>query len=280
MLLDKLNICNSKMNNNLDFNGKIALITGASSGIGAQLAEQLHALGCNLVLIARREELLKELTEKLNIQRENSATFIVTDLADTDQVDSLCRYIKENRIDILINNAGFGSFGPFETLDLKKEQHMVQVNDTSHLCLTHAVIPQMKERKAGYILNVSSIAGFQPLPLMTTYAATKAFNLFFSLGLRYELAKENIRVIALCPGPVETEFGGVARVPGEITGAVRSSVEQVVAETIIGMKKNKAFMTPCTKSKLTGFLSRMAPFTLSSWIVERMLRQVYFASLK
>ena len=195
---------------------KKALITGASAGIGAEFAKQLHAKGCKLVLVARREELLRQISEELNNIRSDSVEYRAIDLTDRSEagLKSLLSYIENIEIDILVNNAGRGSFGHFNVLDREVEEEIVHLNVIAPLLLAHKVIPQMKKRRAGDIVTISSIAGFQPLPYMASYAASKAFNYSHSLGLRYELKQFGINVLTVCPGPTNTEFAGVARVPG------------------------------------------------------------------
>ena len=133
----------------------------------------------------------------------------------------------------------------------------------------------MKERKEGEIISLSSIAGFQPLPLMSTYAATKAFNLFHSLGLKEELREFGINVLAVCPGPVATEFGGVARVPGTMTGGTRDSAESVVRSSLKALRHEKAFVVPCLRGKLISLPSRLLSKSLTSRRVYKVLSKVY-----
>lgn len=254
------------------FHDQRVLITGASAGIGREFAMQLHAAGAHVTLVARREELLQELANNLNKERANSATFITADLSKLDDIKRVEAFIESNEVNIFIANAGRGSFGYFETIDRDAETVMISLNIVSQLRLTHAVIKQMKERRSGSIVIVSSIAGSQPLPYMSTYAATKAFNLFHSFGLRNELRSFGVKVLAVCPGPVETEFAGVARVPGTWTGGPRETVETVVKESLIALQKNKAFVVPGIKAKFMWLGSRLFPTYFTTWLTERMLR--------
>lgn len=250
-----------------DFANKVALITGASAGIGYEFSVQLHELGARVLLVARREDLLLALAEKLNLERKDSAEVIRCDLTVPEEIQGLSARIKETEIDILINNAGRGSFGYFDELSLASEIGMVRLNVEAQMVLSHAISPQMKSRGSGVMVNVSSIAGLQPIPFMSTYSATKAFDLFHSLGLRNELRSFGIRVVAVCPGPVETEFGGVARVPGTATGMKRSTSHDVVRSSIQGIRKNKAIVVPGLRSKLISIAPRLVPLSLSSWLV-------------
>jgi short-subunit dehydrogenase len=266
----------------MKYSGKTVLITGASSGLGREYALEFHALGADVVLVARRERLLSELVEELNSQREKSARYFAVDLTDTSGggflPPMLSEFLSMNQIDILVNNAGFGSFGSYEELELVRERQMVELNVMAHMSLAHVVIGQMKERRSGGIITVSSIAGYQPLPYMATYAATKAFNLFHSLGLRYELAEFGVRALAVCPGPIATEFGGVARVPGTWSGGPRDTPELVVKESIRAFEKNRAVLVPCVRGKFMALPGKFLPLPLTTWIVGRTLRSVLKAA--
>ncbi len=266
----------------MEISGKYAVITGASSGIGLEFAKQLHAKGANILLIARRENLLSQTCAKLNSIRSNSAEFLSADLTLRGEgsgvvksLDQVADIIKARTVDILVNNAGFGSFGLFEQLEIAREELMVALNVVAPLVLTHTVIPQMKSRGVGAIINVSSVAAFQPIPYMATYAATKGFNFMHSLAIRSELSHYGVRVIALCPGPTETEFGGVARVPGEITGIHRDSVDLVVGRALSALASNRSFVVPGFKSWLISLASRIVPKTISTRITKRMLDPVF-----
>lgn len=248
------------------------LITGASSGIGAEFARQLHSAGANLVLVARRADRLAEIAERLNAKRPNSVEVVVADLANSAELDRVADLIRNSRIDILINNAGKGSFGPYESLDLRHELELVRLNINATITLAHAVIPQLKKRRAGAIVVVSSIAAFQPLPYMATYAATKAFNYTHSHGLRAELRPYGVNVLAVCPGPTATEFGGVARVPGEMTNLRRDSTEMVVEKSIAAIQSGRGTVIPGLRSWIVAQFSRCVPVTLSTAITERILR--------
>ncbi|MCB0337969.1 MAG: SDR family oxidoreductase [Bdellovibrionales bacterium] len=255
---------------------KNALITGASAGIGEQLALCLHKRGYDVILTARREDNLKTLCDSLNRHRANSASFISADLASSADRKALSRYIQTNRIDLLVNNAGFGSFGQLDQLAVEREQEMIEVNIKAVLELTHSVLPQMKSRRSGSIITVSSIAGFQPLPFMATYAATKAWDLYFSLALREELRDFKIKVVALCPGPVATEFGGVARVPGEMTSIARDSASYVAEQAVTGLERNRSVVIPGRRSWLLSLGSRFLPsfltVSLAGWALRPSLK--------
>lgn len=256
------------------FAGKIAVITGASAGLGYEFAKQLHQLGCKVVLIARRQDLLEQLANELNAKRPDSASFISADLTNEADIQPILSLLRNDSVDILVNNAGRGSFGYFEQIDLETELQLIALNIVVPTKLSHAVIPQMKSRSSGAIVNVSSVAGIQPLPYMSTYAGTKAFDLFHSVGLWGELRPFNIRVLAVCPGPVATEFGGVARVPGTWTGGKRDTPYSVVKESLEALAQDRATVVPGIKAKLMILAITFLPRALTTKIVGKMLKQV------
>lgn len=257
----------------IDLKGKRAVISGASAGIGLEFTKQLHALGASVHLIARRESLLEEQVRQLLAVRPESASYDCADLTDPAALRGVADSLRSSTVDILINNAGFGSFGAFEQLDIEREKQMVALNVNATIELAHAVIPQMKAAKSGAIVGVSSIAAFQPLPYMATYAATKSFNLVHTLGLRGELAPFSIKVLAVCPGPVATEFGGVARVPGTLTGTARDSAEAVVRTSIKALIKNRAVVIPTLRGRLIALPSIWLPKSISTVLVARVLKR-------
>lgn len=256
---------------------KIALITGASSGIGKELAIQLHGKGFKVLLVARREEKLIEICSKLNQIRSSSAEYLAKDITNSEQLAEIIDYLNKEDIDLLINNAGRGSFGYFDQQDISVEIKIVQLNINAPLILSHAVIRNMKRKKDGAIINLSSIAGYQPIPLMSTYAGTKAFNLFHSLALAFELEKFNINVLTVCPGPVETEFFGVARVDGTWTGGSRDNAGKVANEIINALEKKQKLVLPGMRGKIYGTLASLCPKIISTRIVGRMLAKTYSA---
>jgi short-subunit dehydrogenase len=264
----------------MNFSGARVLITGASSGIGLEFARQLHSRGANVVLLARRKALLEKYCAEFNAQRPDSAIALPADLTCSDGLSAVLRYIGETRIDILINNAGRGSFGYFHSSNISEEIALVKLNIEAPLRLTRVVLEQMKDRKSGAIVSVSSIAGIQPLPYMATYGATKAFELFHSMALRQELKEFGVRVVTVCPGPTETEFFGVARVPGTATGGRRDPVETVVSQSLRALVKNRPLVVTGFRSKLMALGSRLAPKELSSWAVKKMLHSALMSKYK
>ena len=271
----------------MNFNGANVLITGASAGIGAEFARQFHALGSQLVLVARRKDKLQLLVEHFNSSRPSSARALAADLSTpgsaiqpSGSLLEVEQFIRSNSLDILINNAGFGSFGEFDELQCQREIEMVMLNVVAPLRLAHAALPQMKGRRSGAIVTVSSVAAFQPIPYMATYSATKSFNFCHSMALRYELGSYGVRCLAVCPGPTATEFGGVARVPGSITGIHRDDVSAVVRESIKALQNNQAFVVPCLRSRVMSLFSRLLPFALTTYFTARLLRPVYHGITK
>lgn len=189
---------------------KIILITGASSGIGKEFARQFAYRGYDLLLVARREELLKEICEEFKEEYKIHVDYLVCDIAsDPKRVYDYC-HEKDYEVSVLINNAGYGDYTSFINADLEKLQKMVDLNDKALMSLTYYFVKDMKEAGYGHIINTGSVASFLPGPYMAVYYATKAFVMSFSLALREELKDFNIKVSVLCPGPVKSEFWDVA----------------------------------------------------------------------
>ncbi|MBM3431265.1 MAG: SDR family oxidoreductase, partial [Bacteroidetes bacterium] len=195
---------------------KWALITGASSGIGKELAIIHASKGGNLVLIARREKELQELRGQIIESFNVTVHIFPIDLTEQEAVSSVVKFLSEKQItiDVLMNNAGFGGYGLFVDRSISKDLNMVELNIKTLIALTHAVLPSMKKQGSGFILNTASTAGFLPGPLQATYFATKAFVVSFTEAISYELKDTGISVTALCPGPVKTEFEKTAGMDG------------------------------------------------------------------
>lgn len=256
------------------FAGKIALITGGSSGIGAEFAKQLHTLGATVILVARRREKMELLASALNQIRPDSASFVVADLSTTSDLELIANKLRVENIDILVNNAGRGSFGRFEELSLEEELKMVDLNVRATIVLAHAAIPRWKRQQSGMLFGIASVAGFQPLPYMATYSATKAFDLNHTVALWGELKRFGIRVTAVCPGPTDTEFAGVARVPGKFTGAPRDPVEVVVRQSIRAAEKGLPFVVPGLRSWFLSLGPRILPLCVTTWLTEKVLHDI------
>ena len=217
------------------------LITGASSGIGAAFARKLAARGHNLLLVARSEEKLVTLCSELGRIKSIRAQYVAMDLS---QADAPARLFAETQkraleIDLLINNAGFGSLGDFAKLDLASELNMVDLNVRALVELTHLFLAPMRERKGGAIVNLASTAGFQPVPFMATYAATKAFVLTFTEALWEENRPHGVTVMALCPGATDTNFFEASRMHRPPM-RVSQTADDVVDAALRGLKRGKS----------------------------------------
>jgi short-subunit dehydrogenase len=227
------------------WSGKWALVTGASAGIGAALAAELAQGGTNLVLTARRRERLEELAQKLAAARRIQTRIFVADLTEPDAPEKIFQFTKEQRIEIelLINNAGFGIYGEFPTVETRKLADMVQVNCAAVVHLTRLYLPEMTARRHGDVLIVASTASFQSVPYISTYAATKAFDLLFAEGLAEEMKPHGVRVCALCPGSTESEFAEVAgQTHIAATRANREKAEKVAQTGLRALAAGKSYV--------------------------------------
>lgn len=241
------------------------LITGASSGIGLELAKQFASGGDNVVLVARSEGKLQNLADQIHAEHQVRADVIPTDLAKPDGVDRLCEQLRARSIhvDTLVNNAGFGALGKFAELSVDRQTDMVMVNVLALTRLTRMLLPEMQQRRRGGILNVGSTAAYQAGPNMSVYYATKAYVLSFTEGLREELAGTGLHVTCLEPGPTESGFGedsGMGKL-NIFTSSLMTS--QVVAKAgYKGYRDNKDVVIPGWKNRLMvtggGFLPRFA----------------------
>lgn len=228
------------------------LITGASSGIGASMAKYIDSMGYELVLVARDKKKLDKLKKDLNGKVE----VIAMDLGNYDNCLKLHEMVHD--IDILINNAGFGLFGEFNNTNLEKEMNMIDINIKAVHILTKLYLSDMLERDSGRILNVASIAGFMPGPLMNTYYATKNYVVRLSQGIREELRKKksNVKISVLCPGPVQTNFDNVAGVNFSLKGM---DSDYVAKYAIDSMFKNKFIIIPGLTIKILRILAKIVP---------------------
>ncbi len=251
-----------------------ALITGASAGIGLELARVFARHRHDVVLVARRGERLRDIAAELEAGNDVTAHVIVADLAAENGSEALYEEVIGRNIvvDYLVNNAGFGTFGPFVETNREQTMDLLRVNIAAVTELTALFLPAMVERQRGRVLNVASAAAFQPGPLMATYYASKAYVLHFSEALNEELDGKGVSVTALCPGPVRTEFHHVARM--ESSGLVLNrrliSVEEVAATGYDAMMRGKPFVVPGLASKLLAFSVRFAPRRLVAKVVRRM----------
>ena len=253
----------------MKLDGRSALITGGSAGLGREFARQLAPRARSLVLVARRGEKLDELRDKLIQQHPNLSVYThKTDLANSSELEELTERLERERIDVdlLINNAGLGDLGPFATSDVTRNEQIMLVNVVALTSLTRRLLPGMIARKRGAILNVSSSAGFLPIPGFAVYAATKAYVTSFSEALRAELRGPGVSVCALCPGPVHTEFQEVAKRPSGQSESgpefVHVSVEQVVRDALGAVEADRPLVIPGLAMKLGMFLVRITPMSV------------------
>ena len=234
-----------------------ALITGAGSGIGKSFAKYLSSLGYELILVGKDKTKLEELQNSL----ETESKVIIADLSDLTKVKEVYVLTKNDNIDILINNAGFGLFGKFYETDINKEMEMINVNVSAVHLLTKLYLRDMQKKNSGYILNVASMAAFGPGPLMATYYATKAYVNNLTEAINEELRRENSNVVvcSLCPGPVDTNFNNVAGVNFSVKPLTS---DEVAFYAIKSMFKKKVVIIPGFKMKMTMFIRRFAPRSL------------------
>ena len=247
-----------------------ALITGASYGIGSAFAHALAAEGRNLILTARSGDRLESLAAQLRRPGIDVHT-LALDLAAPDGVARLCAAVRERgwTVDLLVNNAGFGSGGEFAQLELAHEVRMLDLNVRAVVALTHYFLGPMRDRRRGAILNVASTAAFQAVPFMTTYAASKAFVLNFSLGLWRENRRYGVHVMALCPGTTETNFFAAAGVRPR--RAVMQTAEAVVAAGLHGLRRRRPLVVSGWHNKLMVFTERLVPRTLVIHLAARFM---------
>lgn len=238
------------------------LITGASSGIGRDMARYLASKGYDLILVARRKERLEQLKKEL----KTNVKIITLDLQEESNCFKLYEQVKNEQIDILINNAGFGLFGMFDKTDLNRELEMINVNIKCVHILTKLFLKDFINRDSGYILNVASSAGFLSGPRLNTYYATKNYVLKLTMAIYEELRHQNSHVVisALCPGPVATEFNQVAKGKFSIKEMPSKKVAQIAVDKLL---KKKLLIIPGLFNKLGLFFSRFIPYKLQLKIV-------------
>lgn len=247
---------------------KYVLITGASSGIGKELAKKIAMQGYGLILVARRENLLLDLKNEIEEKFGSDVHVLTKDITlNTKEVYDYC---KDNNLDveILVNNAGYGLYGKFDEQDLGRTLGMIDLNVRSLVELTYYFIEDMKKNKKGHILNVGSVASFEPGPYMAVYYATKSFVLNFSLALREELKDDGIKVSVLCPAPTKTEFFDVANASTSTVANLFSRSAENAADTAMKiLKDNKAYLIDGPAYKLSIPIARIIKPTLSSKII-------------
>lgn len=252
---------------------KTALITGASAGLGAELARLFAADGHNVVLVARRRQKLEALADELQSQHGIVAQVLAHDLSDAAAPPAIFDELQQagTAVDFLVNNAGFGSSGAFLNLDLQRELDMIAVNVRALVHLTGLFLPGMVERGSGRILNLGSTAGFQAGPYMTTYYATKAFVNHFSEGLWHELRETGVTVTVHCPGPTATEFASQAALDhSKLFTAKVATAQEVALHAYRAMHAGKRMAVHGLRNKLGAFGVRLAPRGFVHWITQRL----------
>ena len=241
----------------------IAVVTGASSGIGEEFARQLASRGYDLVLVARRIDRLQELADKLRPVHGVECVAFEANLANPKDRDRLCHALAadQGRVEILINNAGFGTHGFFRETDLERDLELIDVNCAAPVHLTKRLLPWMLERRRGFVMNVASLSAFMPGPVMAMYFASKAFLLSFSEALWEECRDTGVTVTALCPGTVRTEFQGRAGLSKDArsSGTVPIPVERVVDDALAALFGGKRVVIPGYQAKIAAMLSRVVP---------------------
>ena len=249
-----------------------ALVTGASGGIGEELARLFAADGHDLVLVARSKDKLARLAEELSGAHNVAARVVAGDLAHPEAPQEIFDELQAAgiHIDALVNNAGFGSYGAFAETDSQKELELLQVNVVALTHLTKLFLPAMIEHKGGYVMNVASTAAFQPGPLMAVYYASKAYVLHFSEAIANELEGTNVVVSALCPGPTETGFVAAAGMEkSKLFERGAMTARAVAVEGYRGLLAGKAIVIPGVRNNLTARLVGLAPRAWVTKVVRR-----------
>ena len=247
-----------------------ALVTGASSGLGVEFARQLAERGHDVTLVARREDRLVALAAELEQHYKISATVLVADLESHDGRERVAATLRNGEPWILVNNAGFGSRGRFVTAKPDREIAEVMLNVLAVHELTAAVLPGNVQHRSGGVINVASTAAFQPLPYMATYGATKAFVLSFTDALTVELAGTGTRMLTLCPGPVETEFGDIAGNSAELAKQGLMSAADVVRAGLRAFERNHRICVPGRSNAIGAVGVRLLPRAAVRRIVGRL----------
>src|SRR6478672_7185560 len=264
-----------------NYGGGWAVITGASSGLGALFAEQLAARGMPLLLAGRDELRLQQVRQRVLAQSPKTVVeTAVGDLGTESGIEDLIAALGDREVGVLVNNAGFGTYGPVAEVDSDRERELVAVNVDALVRLTHAVLPGMLERGRGGILNVASTIAFQPAPYQATYGASKAFVLSFSEALRAETKGSGVTVTALCPDPTRT--GYFDALGADVTSVAvyknLASPEPVVAAGLLALDRGRGVVVPGWRNWLIAQVSRVSPPSVATYVSERMLRSAAVVS--
>jgi uncharacterized protein len=256
-----------------------ALVTGASSGIGAAVAAELASRGFSLVLVARREERLRSLATELSAEHGAEVEIVAADLGHEAERDRLEQEVRSRgrAVEVLVNNAGFGHQADFARSPRERMVEMVRVNVEAVVDLTSRFLGSMVERGRGSVINVASTAAFQPLPGSAVYAASKSFVLSFSEAIRTELRGSGVTVTAVCPGPVKTEFTEVAGVGGveeRTPGAVWMSAEEIARHALDGAEHDRRVVVPGTLNRVTALAGQHSPRAVALPLISRIWRNL------
>ena len=257
-----------------DFAGTTSLVTGASSGLGEQFARQLAARGSGLVLVARSADRLAALADELRARHRVTVTTVPADLSQAEQVSRVAAHAAATQVDVLVNNAGFGTYGTFADLDPGREHAEVMVNAVAVVDLAHAVLPRMLARRRGGIITVASSIAFQPSPHHAVYGATKAFALAFSEALWVEARGTGVRILALCPGPVATGFIAGLGDPAATSSTIyrrTADPAEVVRAGLRGFDHDAMTIVPGLRTRLRAQGHRFLPRTVMARMTGRML---------
>lgn len=251
--------------------GKWALVTGASAGIGWELAKELASGGANVVLTARRRERLESLATDLSTKYGVRAEIATADLTRAEGPQEIFSFTSQKGIEVelLVNNAGFGAYGPFHTSDLYRELDMVQVNCAAVVHLTRLYVPQMVERRHGDILILASTAAFQAVPFISVYAATKSFDLLFAEALAEEVAPFGVHVCALCPGSTTSEFQQVSGTPDRMLRH-EETAEKVARVGLEALAKGKSYVISGRANYFGAQSQRLVPRRMVTRIAAKM----------
>lgn len=251
---------------------KTAIVTGASSGIGEEFARQLSQRGYSVVLVARRRDRLDAIAKGI-ADGGGTAEVIEADLSKPAGVATVVERLGKGDIDMLVNNAGFGINGQFGDVPLERELEEIDLNVRALTELSHAAIKEMRPKRSGTIINVGSTGSYQPVPYMSTYAATKAYVLFFSEGLHEEAKKYGVTVTCLCPGGTRTEFQQVAGVnEASLPRGSFMGPAPVVKAALDGAKRGRGIVVPGMINKTTANLHRVFPRSMVRKIAGRMFK--------
>jgi uncharacterized protein len=243
-----------------------ALITGASAGIGATFAQELARKGYNLVLVARSKEKLQQLAEQLHHLYAISVTVILQDLTAPNAGASVFAAVQHQgiEVDLLVNNAGMGDYGDFAESERDFQLQMIQLNISALVDLTHHFLQPMRQRRSGSIINLASVAAFQPMPYFSIYAATKAFILSFSEAIRAENQPHNVQVVVVCPGPAGKSFFQQAGFPSilvEAAGWAETPADVVVQDTLTALQHKRSIIIPGQPTnQILATLPRLLPY--------------------